>query len=167
MAADVPDRHLAHLVASESNPSGGYSEYALQPLGVARPPHGKITVPVVCDVCGIPVECTVYSVDATRRLRWRWWLLAALCAVGAVVLAGAVGATFADHLPDRPATTPVAWFMVVGFMAVPGLAVLAFYRRRDARREDGLRVVARSGAHSLRPPGARFDSWYATEGGGE
>lgn len=163
----APVRHLAHLLERQDNGGSGFSRYALQPVTVPRPAHGQITAAVECQSCGEPVACTVYSIAGTRRLRLRAMLLAAGCAAAALVLAGAVGTTFVGLLPDKPASTAVAWFLVLGFMAVPGLGVLAFRGRRAARDEDGLRLVAAAGSHSLRAAGDTFDSWYATEAGGE
>ena len=165
MTAAVPDPQLAHLLEHGSDAGGGFNRYALYPITVPRPPAGRTVARIECGECGQVMDCTMYSVEATRRLRARWHAGAVLSALLTLAVAGAMATTIAALLPDRPASTPVAWLLALGFPALPGLGYLAVRAYRSSRREAGIRLGRDAGSHTLRPPGATFEHRYNTEGG--
>jgi hypothetical protein len=124
--------------------------YVLSPVRDPRPATGRTASLVECEHCGQAVRCQIYSAEATHRLRARWRLVARLSVVTVVAMLVADAITIAGHLPDKPASPPVATLLALSSAAVAGGVLLSIRARRLARQDDGVRLPGWFGPHRLR-----------------
>src|SRR2546430_407891 len=61
-----PDRRLAHFLDEDSDQY--VRRFALHLITISQPERGKVTAPLTCPTCGVPVPFTVHSPSGTRNL---------------------------------------------------------------------------------------------------
>ncbi|MET8147801.1 hypothetical protein ACIBSW_28330 [Actinoplanes sp. NPDC049668] len=125
-------------------------DYALTSVRGPRPETGRTTTLVECEHCGQAVECRVYSVADTQRMRARWRLVTVLSAVAVVAMLVAVTIRIAGKVPNEPTPQPEATLLGLSGLAMAGGVLLSIRARRLARQEDGVRLAAWFGKHRLR-----------------
>ena len=141
MEVAIARRSVAHRRADD---------YALTPVGGSRPAAGLAASLVECGHCGQAVQCRVYSVADALRFRARWRLMARTWVVAAVAMLVADAITIVGHLPDKPASQPVAILLGLSSVAIAGCVLLSIHARRLAREDDGVRLTGWYGPHRLR-----------------
>jgi hypothetical protein len=151
----LPRRRLAHRLTKVTFADGIAGFYALHPIDIPRPPTGRTTATIRCRTCRQPIRCIVYSANAARRLRRRWFLLGcALIPISIVGLGAVVTALDGSASPTHPLADCTIWLaFTIGFLCV-------FGSFRRAWTDDGVRITPRRLTHSLREPGDIADPHY-------
>ncbi|WP_436534633.1 hypothetical protein [Actinoplanes sp. HUAS TT8] len=141
MGSTIGHRSIAHPRSED---------YVLSPILEVRPDTGLADTVVECEYCGQKVQCRLYSVAETQRLRARWRRTATLC-IAAIIVGLVVDVAAVAAMYGKGVTSELPGFLIALSVVAMTLCFLMFQRaRRLAASDDGVRLTGSPGKHQLR-----------------
>jgi len=151
-----PDRRLAHFLDEDSDQY--VRRFALHLITISQPERGKVTAPLTCPTCGVPVTFTVHSPSGIRKLLGIWYLSGCVAAVLAVLVVVRIVVGWASGEAGPHGAPPfLAWLTGFSLLVIPFLVFAANELFRGGAAEDGLRIRKPPTGHSIRPDGADLE----------